>query len=177
MNQRISPYLTLDYQQVRQGDVKFLGEGLGSCSIEELHRIEQQLQRSISNVRARKTQVFMEQIEELKEKEKALLEEKARLSEKHGTDPQPTTKDQTENQPQNYAESSLSSDVETELFIGLPHSRTRGVISCWKRNGPFRKQNGPFCLKTQSDISESETSLERTVPKAKRVVSLSEMSL
>ncbi|XP_020220768.1 MADS-box protein SOC1 [Cajanus cajan] len=107
---------------------KFLGEGLGSCSIEELHRIEQQLQRSISNVRARKTQVFMEQIEELKEKEKALLEEKARLSEKHGTDPQPTTKDQTENQPQNYAESSLSSDVETELFIGLPHSRTRGVI-------------------------------------------------
>ncbi|TKY63809.1 MADS-box protein SOC1 [Spatholobus suberectus] len=64
---------------------KFLGEGLGACSIEELQRIEQQLERSLSNIRARKTQVFKEQIEQLKEKEKALLDENARLSEKHGS--------------------------------------------------------------------------------------------
>lgn len=83
-----------------------MGEGLGSCTIEELQEIEQQLERSVSNVRARKvdlkpnvvrhfsiesdsnsliftiwifnllfvfclilqTQVFKEQIEQLKEK-------------------------------------------------------------------------------------------------------------
>jgi len=73
---------------------KLLGEGLGSCSIDELQKIEQQLERSISKIRAKKvsminqqayiilnftddikselsiiqTQVFREQIEQLKEK-------------------------------------------------------------------------------------------------------------
>ncbi|KAJ9680831.1 hypothetical protein PVL29_019983 [Vitis rotundifolia] len=35
---------------------KLLGEGLGSCSIEELQQIEQQLERSVSCIRARKVQ-------------------------------------------------------------------------------------------------------------------------
>lgn len=35
---------------------KLLGEGLGSCSIEELQQIEQQLERSVSSIRARKVQ-------------------------------------------------------------------------------------------------------------------------
>lgn len=33
---------------------KLLGEGLGSCTIEDLQNIEQQLQCSVSSVRARK---------------------------------------------------------------------------------------------------------------------------
>lgn len=33
---------------------KLLGEGLESCSIEELQEIEQQLENSVSNIRARK---------------------------------------------------------------------------------------------------------------------------
>ncbi|XP_014522952.1 MADS-box protein SOC1 [Vigna radiata var. radiata] len=112
---------------------KFLGEGLGSCSVEELLRIEQQLEKSISNVRARKLQLFREQIEQLKEKEKALVDENAklaenvRLAEKHGMHLELATKDQNENQPQNCAESSPSSDVVTELFIGLPDTRTKGL--------------------------------------------------
>ncbi|XP_027339462.1 MADS-box protein SOC1-like isoform X2 [Abrus precatorius] len=85
---------------------KLLGEGLGSCSLEELQQIEEQLERSVSSVRARK--------------EKTLLAENAKLSEQYGIPPQPATWDQRENQP--YAESSPSSDVETELFIGLPRS-------------------------------------------------------
>ncbi|RZB75878.1 MADS-box protein SOC1, partial [Glycine soja] len=60
---------------------KFLGEGLGACSIEELKWIEQQLEKSLSNVRARKIQVFKEQIKQLKEKEKVLLDENAKLTE------------------------------------------------------------------------------------------------
>lgn len=33
---------------------KLLGEGLGLCTIEELQQIEQQLERSVTKVRARK---------------------------------------------------------------------------------------------------------------------------
>lgn len=33
---------------------RLLGEGLGSCSIEELHQIEQQLEKSVGKIRARK---------------------------------------------------------------------------------------------------------------------------
>ncbi|KAG9147697.1 hypothetical protein Leryth_014854, partial [Lithospermum erythrorhizon] len=47
---------------------KLLGEGLSSCTFEELLEIEKQLDRSVSKVRARKMQVFKEQIEKLKEK-------------------------------------------------------------------------------------------------------------
>ena len=36
---------------------KLLGEGLGSCSLEELQQIEQQLEKSVSNVRARKVRL------------------------------------------------------------------------------------------------------------------------
>ncbi|QCE02852.1 MADS-box transcription factor [Vigna unguiculata] len=109
---------------------KFLGEGVGSCSVEELLRIEQQLERSLSIVRARKLQVFREQIEQLKQKEKALTDENAKLTEDvRLTEKVAATKDQNENQPQNCAESSPSSDVVTELFIGLPDTRTNLGLS------------------------------------------------
>ncbi|GAU27907.1 hypothetical protein TSUD_160020 [Trifolium subterraneum] len=86
-----------------------MGEGLGSCSMEELQQIEQQLEKSVSVVRARKNQVYKNQIEQLKEKPQPQAK--------------PAAKDhqiQRENQP--YAESSPSSDVVTELFIGLHRS-------------------------------------------------------
>ncbi|XP_024440073.1 MADS-box protein SOC1 isoform X2 [Populus trichocarpa] len=59
---------------------KLLGECLGSCTVEELQQIEQQLERSVSTIRARKNQVFKEQIELLRQKEKLLAAENARLS-------------------------------------------------------------------------------------------------
>ncbi|PQQ17267.1 MADS-box protein SOC1 [Prunus yedoensis var. nudiflora] len=103
---------------------KLLGEGLGSCTIEELQELEQQLERSVSNVRARKTQVFKEQIEQLREKEKALTAENERLIEKCGSiQPRQASNEQRENLA--YTESSPSSDVETELFIGLPERRAK----------------------------------------------------
>ncbi|XP_059456278.1 MADS-box protein SOC1 [Corylus avellana] len=102
---------------------RLLGEGLGSCSIEELQEIEQQLEGSVSKIRARKTQVFKEQIEQLKEKEKALEAENTRLCEKFGVQPQQGLNEQREILP--YEESSPSSEVETELFIGLPETRAK----------------------------------------------------
>ncbi|KAG5053741.1 hypothetical protein JHK85_006251 [Glycine max] len=98
---------------------KFLGEGLGACSIEELQWIEQQLERSLSNVRTRKEKVLLD--------ENVKLTENGRLSEKHGINLQTETKKQNVNQPQ-YNAGSPSSDVETELIIGLPDTRTRRIV-------------------------------------------------
>ncbi|XP_039125850.1 MADS-box protein SOC1-like isoform X2 [Dioscorea cayenensis subsp. rotundata] len=53
---------------------KLLGENLESCSIGDLHEIENQVERSLTTIRGRKYQVLSEQIEQLKEKEKTLRE-------------------------------------------------------------------------------------------------------
>ncbi|KAL8227890.1 hypothetical protein R6Q57_015474 [Mikania cordata] len=103
---------------------KLLGEGLGSSTIEELQQIEQQLERSVSIIRARKMQVYNEQIMELHAKTKLLASQNALLNgkcliqikEKTG-EPVSTlqiTRDHGE-----------TSDVETDLFIGLPEKRIR----------------------------------------------------
>ncbi|KAI5421492.1 MADS-box protein SOC1 [Lathyrus oleraceus] len=104
---------------------KLLGEGLGTCSIEELQKIEQQLERSITKIRAKKTQVFREQIGHLKEKEKTLIAENVMLSEKYD---KYSSQQAKKGDRKNIAEGeafAASSDVETELFIGLPETRTR----------------------------------------------------
>ncbi|KAF5732988.1 MIKC mads-box transcription factor SOC1 isoform 1 [Tripterygium wilfordii] len=106
---------------------KLLGEGLAQCSIEELQLIEQQLEKSVSSIRARKNQVFREQIEKLKEKETILAAENARLSVKCGLQPWERLNEQKGNEA--YKESSSpSSDVETELFIGPPEGRTKRLL-------------------------------------------------
>ncbi|KAI8545241.1 hypothetical protein RHMOL_Rhmol07G0025700 [Rhododendron molle] len=105
---------------------KLLGEGLGSCTFDELLQIEQQLEKSASTIRARKMQVFREQIEKLKEKGRALAAENAMLYEKHGLHPQQESNEEGENDQQS-TESNENSDVETELFIGPPEGRTKRV--------------------------------------------------
>ncbi|KAB5527018.1 hypothetical protein DKX38_020865 [Salix brachista] len=105
---------------------KLLGECLGSCTIEELQQIEQQLERSVSTIRARKNQVFKEQIEQLKQKEKLLIAENARLSDECGAESWPVSREQRDNlSREEQRESSSISDVETELFIGPPETRTK----------------------------------------------------
>ncbi|XP_060218719.1 MADS-box protein SOC1-like [Lycium barbarum] len=99
-----------------------LGEGLGSCSLEAVQQIEKQLERSLSIIRARKMQVFREQMERLKEKEKALAAENAMLREKFGG----LQQRQKSSGEKDGEGGSDKSDVETELFIGPPHeSRIR----------------------------------------------------
>ncbi|KAL3571914.1 hypothetical protein D5086_025818, partial [Populus alba] len=107
---------------------KLLGECLGSCTIEELQQIEQQLERSVSTIRARKNQVFKEQIELLKQKEKLLAAENARLSDECGAQSWPVSWEQRDDLPrEEQRESSSISDVETELFIGPPETRTKRI--------------------------------------------------
>lgn len=102
---------------------KLLGQDLDSCSPEELHYIDNQLEISLSNIRARKTQLFKEQIEQLQAKERLLLMENARLTKQ--CDAQPLQQSTQSNQVVSYLTScSKSSDiVETDLYIGLPHMR------------------------------------------------------
>lgn len=105
---------------------KLLGECLGSCTIEELQQIEQQLERSVSTVRARKMQVFQEHIEQLKEKEKILAAENAVLFEKYGLDPQQESNEDMEIVACTKTTENL--EVETELFIGPPDARIKRAL-------------------------------------------------
>ncbi|KAK4837719.1 hypothetical protein QYF36_007933 [Acer negundo] len=100
---------------------RLLGQELGPCSIEELQEIDGQLEQSLQSIRARKAQLFKERIEQLKAKERLLLDENARLYTKSGA--KSSTK-QTE-ATRNFIPSCQTSEVETELFIGLPEMRFR----------------------------------------------------
>ncbi|KAD5316974.1 hypothetical protein R6Q59_032242 [Mikania micrantha] len=101
---------------------KLLGEALGASSIEELIRTEQQLERGVRLIRARKMQVYNEQIEQLKAKEKLLADENAILTEKFQIQ-----KDQETEMRADFPvlENGENSDVETELFIGPPETRMK----------------------------------------------------
>ncbi|CAH9097912.1 unnamed protein product [Cuscuta europaea] len=96
---------------------KLLGQSLGSCSLEELHEIDNQLETTLNSIRNRKAQVYKEKVENLKAQEKHLLQENATLREKCAIwkDHQPQTTQQKE-----IVEREQSCRVETDLFIGLP---------------------------------------------------------
>ncbi|XP_074273186.1 MADS-box protein SOC1-like [Silene latifolia] len=109
---------------------KLLGENLASCSLEELQQLENQLERSVTKIRAKKNQVFNEQIKHLKEKEKQLAAENLRLTQKYGVIPKETSVDKPmeDTSPSEDTNSQIS-DVETDLFIGLPESRIKRICS------------------------------------------------
>ncbi|KAL2540115.1 AGAMOUS-like 42 [Abeliophyllum distichum] len=97
---------------------KILGQGLGTYSTEELEDIENQLEKSLKNIRARKTELYKEDIEKLKAKEKYLCKENTRLREKFGIKPRQTP--EKEKEIASCGQSSVSVEVVTDLFIGLP---------------------------------------------------------
>ncbi|KAL9350052.1 hypothetical protein Peur_057307 [Populus x canadensis] len=98
---------------------KLIGEGLETCSSDDLQQLENQLERSLTRIRARKNQLFRERIEKLKGEEKILLEENTRLREKCGMQ-QP---DLSSTRKQQLLEDRQITEVETELFIGPPETR------------------------------------------------------
>lgn len=106
---------------------RFLGENLASCSLPELQQLENQLERSVTKIRARKNQVFSEQIRSLKEKERQLATENMKLSEKcshYGLLHKETPNQAAEDTPSEDTNSQIS-EVETDLYIGLPESRLK----------------------------------------------------
>ncbi|XP_058210785.1 MADS-box protein SOC1-like isoform X2 [Rhododendron vialii] len=105
---------------------KLLGEGLGLCTIEELQQIEQQLEWSVSKVRARK--VLKEQVDQFKEKEKTLEAENAMLCEKLGIRGPGEEASEERERVASTKISEYSSDVETGLFIGSAPIKELGRI-------------------------------------------------
>ncbi|XP_077243067.1 MADS-box protein SOC1-like [Tasmannia lanceolata] len=94
---------------------KLLGENLGPCSMEELQQIENHLHQSLSNIRGRKTQLFKEQIENLKSKCKIQSQQQSNC----------------EREIVPYGHITQYPDVETELFIGRPErGRTLYPLQC-----------------------------------------------
>ncbi|XP_050376793.1 MADS-box transcription factor 50-like isoform X3 [Argentina anserina] len=89
---------------------KLLGDGLESCSIDELHQIENQLERSLAKIRDRK--------------EIRLLEQNAELREKCGMQlicpPSNGEEDGNEDDDVETEGDCRTMEVETELFIGPP---------------------------------------------------------
>ncbi|KAK4262698.1 hypothetical protein QN277_028229 [Acacia crassicarpa] len=104
---------------------KFLGDGLDACSIDELRQIENQLDQSLTKIRARKNQLFKEQIGELREEEKRLLEInkdlREQLSQCGGDELQRPNSADEEQDDENLNEG--ADGVETELVIGPPAER------------------------------------------------------
>ncbi|PIM97194.1 hypothetical protein CDL12_30338 [Handroanthus impetiginosus] len=98
---------------------KLLGHNLGTCSWDELQDINEQLERSLKNIRSRKAQLFKEDIEKLQAKEKFLLEENERLCEKIGLK-QRHVEGKVQQEIGNCSRSTQCSEVVTELFIGPP---------------------------------------------------------
>nr|AZS27702.1 suppressor of overexpression of constans 1 [Selenicereus monacanthus] len=105
---------------------RLLGENLASCTLEELQQLESQLERGVSKIRARKNQVFSEQIRQLRDKEKRLAAENARLTEQCALTRKELSNQPTEDTPSEDTNSQIS-EVETDLFIGLPESRIKRV--------------------------------------------------
>ncbi|GMP96109.1 hypothetical protein CsSME_00044900 [Camellia sinensis var. sinensis] len=85
---------------------KLLGDCLESCSINELQLIEEQLEKSLHNIRARKEKILTEENQKLREKCEV---RSPHLPIPLLVAPEPNRE---------------FSDVETELFIGLPEQRT-----------------------------------------------------
>ncbi|XP_022732786.1 agamous-like MADS-box protein AGL19 [Durio zibethinus] len=97
---------------------KLLGNGLEPCSLNDLQVLENQLERSLSKIRARKNQLFWEQIEKLKGEERRLEEENAKLRGQCGVRPRQSSTSLSDHELQ-----TQSIEVETELFIGPPETR------------------------------------------------------
>ncbi|XP_027916891.1 agamous-like MADS-box protein AGL14 isoform X2 [Vigna unguiculata] len=98
---------------------KLLGDELDTCSLDELRQVENQLERSLEKIRARKNQLFKEQIEKLKEEEKCLLQVNKRLRQQYMIERRRYLSDED----LEVVTEKREEEVETELFIGRPEKQ------------------------------------------------------
>ncbi|KAI3757553.1 hypothetical protein L6452_05093 [Arctium lappa] len=109
-------------EQLEASQRKLLGQVLSSISLDELSELDSKLEHALRSIRARKAQLFKEQVEKLKAKERYLLEEYAELCQKNTS----LCEKQRERyylmkqkDPVTFSQSCQFSEVETELFVGL----------------------------------------------------------
>ncbi|CAD5334637.1 unnamed protein product [Arabidopsis thaliana] len=103
---------------------KLLGQGLDSCSLAELQEIDTQIEKSL-----RIAEIYADQLKKLKEKERELLNERKRLLEEQNRERlmrpvvPPTLQICDNGNTEGGHRTKHSSEVETDLFIGLPVTR------------------------------------------------------
>lgn len=117
--------MTRKIEELEASQRRLLGEGLENCTIEELQQLEQQVECSVNTIRARKMQLYKQQIQLLKEKGQALATENTMLHDKGLQALGGGSSSTEERVTVPSAEISEVSDVETELFIGLPQPRSK----------------------------------------------------
>ncbi|KAL0846527.1 hypothetical protein Bca101_019773 [Brassica carinata] len=111
-------------EQLEISKRKFLGEGLDASSIEELQQLENQLERSLTKIRAKKYQLLREELDKLKEKERNLTADNKMLMEKYEMGRGgiiPRTSSTTTSEDLDTEESEM--EVVTDLLIGPPPIR------------------------------------------------------
>ncbi|RLM80288.1 MADS-box transcription factor 6 [Panicum miliaceum] len=74
--------LRAKFEALQRSQRHLLGEDLGPLSVKELQQLEKQLECALSQARQRKTQLMMEQVEELRRKERHLGEMNRQLKHK-----------------------------------------------------------------------------------------------
>ncbi|KAL0738807.1 hypothetical protein Bca4012_015017 [Brassica carinata] len=103
--------LTKKIEQLEISKRKLLGKGIDACSIEELQQLENQLERGLSRIRAKKYQLLREEIEKLKEEWRGMGAIVV-------ASPSSTLSSADVN-----TDSNDNMEVETGLFIGPPEPR------------------------------------------------------
>ncbi|XP_042395739.1 MADS-box transcription factor 50-like isoform X1 [Zingiber officinale] len=110
---------------------QLLGEELESCSLDELHDIQGNIEQSLQKIRKRKYHLLQGQISQLEEKVASLLKENESLREQSKLLPQLPTGAFKEVTPcpsyPNVSTYGDHNDVETELRIGFPGRGSHGV--------------------------------------------------
>ncbi|KAI7729855.1 hypothetical protein M8C21_025639, partial [Ambrosia artemisiifolia] len=87
-NPHMQHNVTLIQKKIEQLEVstrKLLGQSLGSCALDESLKLENKVESSLTTLRERKMHLFMEHIQELKEKERLLMKDNARLWQHYAT--------------------------------------------------------------------------------------------
>nr|UXR27454.1 MADS transcription factor AGL6-1a [Delphinium anthriscifolium] len=74
--------LKAKYESLQRSQRHLLGEDLGPLSVKELQNLEKQLEGALSQARQRKTQIMLEQMEELRRKERHLGDINKQLKDK-----------------------------------------------------------------------------------------------
>ncbi|CAH2071320.1 unnamed protein product [Thlaspi arvense] len=112
-------------EQLEISKRKLLGEGLEASSIEELQQLENQLDRGLTKIRAKKYQLLREEIEKLKEKERNLIAENKMLMEKYEKERGGTIARTSSSSTSEEVDTDDDSEMEvvTDLSIGPPETR------------------------------------------------------
>ncbi|OMO85977.1 Transcription factor, MADS-box [Corchorus capsularis] len=145
-------------EQLEVSKRKLLGQGLGLSSRLELEEVFNQLERSLAKIRARKDQLFKEQIEQLKAKEKSLLEDNAKLAAQCGElRLQASTQQKEATVTYNCSQSSQSSDQSEQLKL----EAAKMVKKIDQLKASIRLGQRRLNLSSRLDLEEISSQLKR----------------